>query len=128
MEILHIIEDCPASAANRFVRVHWGTDTVVSKQGNACLVMLMDREIRYWLGEKATSKIAAAGNKVMCEAYSGQPHLSAIPDCGKFLETCSAQQRAEACDVLRSRSAPSMGAWNRRECQWAFAWGWRGGI
>ena len=35
------------------------------------------------LGGKAMSKIAAAVNKVMCEAFSGQPHLSVTPDRGK---------------------------------------------
>ena len=69
--ISHPIEGRPASAANRSVRGHWEADTVV------------DRKSRYLLGGKAASKTAAAVNKVMCEAFSGQPHLSVPPDCGK---------------------------------------------
>ena len=38
---------------------------------------------RYLLGGKAMSKTAAAVNKVMYEALSGQPHLSVTPDRGK---------------------------------------------
>ena len=38
-----------------------------------------------------------------------------------ILETCSAQKGAEACDVLLSCSAPSMGARDQREYQWASA-------
>ena len=81
--ISHLIEDRPASAANRSVRGHWEADTVVGKQGRACLVTLVDRKSRYLLGGKAMSKTAAAVNKVMCEALSGQPHLSVTPDRGK---------------------------------------------
>ena len=81
--ISHLIEDRPASAANRSVRGHWEADTVVGKQGKACLVTLVDRKSRYLLGGKAMSKTAAAVNKVMCEALSGQPHLSVTPDRGK---------------------------------------------
>ena len=50
---------------------HWEADTVVGKQGKACLVTLVDRKSRYLLGGKAMSKTAAAVNKVMCEALSG---------------------------------------------------------
>ena len=81
--ISHPIEDRPASAANRSVRGHWEADTVVGKQGKACLVTLVDRKIRYLLGGKAVSKTASAVNKVMYEALSGQPHLSVTPDRGK---------------------------------------------
>ena len=56
---------------------------MVGKQGKACLVTLVDRKSRYLLGGKAMSKTAAAVNKVMCEALSGQPHLSVTPDRGK---------------------------------------------
>ena len=62
---------------------HWEADTVVGKQGKACFVTLVDRKSRYLLGGKAMSKTAAAVNKVMCEALSGQPHLSVTPDRGK---------------------------------------------
>ena len=81
--ISHPIEDRPASATNRSVRGHWEADTVVGKQGKACLVTLVDRKSRYLLGGKAMSKTAVAVNKVMCEALSGQPHLSVTPDRGK---------------------------------------------
>ena len=56
---------------------------MVGKQGKACLVTLVDRKSRYLLGGKAASKTAATVNKVMCEALSGQPHLSVTPDRGK---------------------------------------------
>lgn len=56
---------------------------MVGKQGKACLVTLVARKSRYLLGGKATSKTAAAVNKVMCEGLSGQPHLSVTPDRGK---------------------------------------------
>lgn len=36
--ISHSIEERPASVANRSVRGHWEADTVVGKQGKACLV------------------------------------------------------------------------------------------
>lgn len=51
--ISHLIEDRPASAANRSVRGHWEADTVVGKQGRACLVTLVDRKSRYLLGGKS---------------------------------------------------------------------------
>lgn len=81
--ISHLIEDRPASAANRSVRGHWEADTMVGKQGRAYLVTLVDRKSRYLLGGKAIGKTAAAVNKVMCKALSGQPHLSVTPDRGK---------------------------------------------
>lgn len=81
--ISHPIEDRPASAANRSVRGHWEADTVVGRQGKACLVTLVDWKSRYLLGGKAMRKTAVAVNKVMCEALSGQPHLSVTPDRGK---------------------------------------------
>ena len=81
--ISHPIEERPASAANRSVRGHLEADTVVGKQGKACLVTLVDRKSRYLLGGKAMSKTAAAVNKVMCKALSGQPHLAVTPDQGK---------------------------------------------
>ena len=65
--ISHPIENRPANAANRSIRGHRETDTVVGKQGKACLVMLMDQKSRYLLGGKAASKTAAAVNKAMCE-------------------------------------------------------------
>ena len=51
--ISHPIEDRPASATNRSVRGHWEADTVVGKQGKACLVTLVDRKSRYLLGGKS---------------------------------------------------------------------------
>ena len=59
---------------------HREADTVGGKQRKACLVTLVDRKSRYLLGGKAMSKTAAAVNKVMCEALSGQPYLSVTPD------------------------------------------------
>ena len=90
--ISHLIEDRPASAANRSVRGHWEADTVVGKQGKACLVTLVDRKSRYLLGGKVMSKTAAAVNKVMCEALSGQPHLSVTPDRGVSRVLCKSIQ------------------------------------
>lgn len=58
--ISHPIEERPVSAANRSVRGHWEADTVVGKQGKACLVTLVGRKSRYLLGGKAMSKTAAA--------------------------------------------------------------------
>lgn len=58
--ISHPIEERTASAANRSVRGHWEADTVVGKQGKACLVTLVDRKSRYLLDVKTTSKTAAA--------------------------------------------------------------------
>ena len=63
-QVRHIapIEERPASATNRSVRGHWEADTVVGKQGKACLVTLVYRKSRYLLVEKAMSKTAAAVN------------------------------------------------------------------
>ena len=63
-QVRHIapIEERPASAANRSVRGHWEADTVVGKQGKACLVTLVYRKRRYLLVGKAMSKTAAAVN------------------------------------------------------------------
>ena len=60
--ISHPIEERPANAANRSARGHWEADTVVGKQGKACLVTLVDRKSRYLLGGKAMSKTATAVN------------------------------------------------------------------
>ena len=81
--ISHAIEERPASAENRSVCGHWEADTVVGKQGKACLVTLVDRKSRYLLGGKAERKTAAAVNQVMGESLWGQPHLSVTPDRGK---------------------------------------------
>ncbi|WP_270381235.1 helix-turn-helix domain-containing protein [Mitsuokella multacida] len=43
----HLIEGRPANAANRSIRGHWEADTVVGKQGKACLVTLVDRKIYF---------------------------------------------------------------------------------
>mgnify|MGYP000838011751 CR=1 FL=1 len=64
----------------RHIAPYREANTVVGKQGKACLVTLVDRKSRYLLGGKAMSKTAAAVNTVMCEALSGQPHLSVTPD------------------------------------------------
>ena len=80
--ISHPIEERPVSAEKRTVCGHWEADTVVGKQGRACLVTLVDRKSRYLLGGKATSKTAVAVNKVMGEVLWGQPHLSVTPDRG----------------------------------------------
>ena len=81
--ISHAIEERPASAENRSICGHWEADTVVGKQGKACLVTLVDRKSRYLLGGKAKRKTAAAVNQVMGESLWGQPHLSVTPDRGK---------------------------------------------
>ena len=81
--ISHAIEERPASAENRSICGHWEADTVVGKQGKACLVTLVDRKSRYLLGGKARRKTAAAVNQVMGESLWGQPHLSVTPDRGK---------------------------------------------
>lgn len=95
----------PASAANRSVRGYWEADTLVNKQGKACLVTLVDPKSRYLLDGKAMRKTAIAVSKVMCEALSRQPHLSVTPDGRKeFLK--HAQLRKELTRVTFHFPAP----------------------
>ena len=109
--ISYPIEDRPASATNRSVRGHWEADTVVGKQGKACLVTLVDRKSRYLLGGKAASKTSIVVNNVDVRGTLGVAASFGHARWRKgSLETCSDQQGTEACDVLLFRSVAPMGA------------------
>ena len=74
------IEDRPASAANRSVRGHWEADTVVGRQGKACLVTLVDRKSRYLLGGKAISKTAENTNGLLRKLFPKGKDITDTPE------------------------------------------------
>ena len=96
--ISHPIEDRPASATNRSVRGHWEADTVVGKQGKACLVTLVDRKSRYLLGGKAASKTAAAvhheDNIEAVDSFTSGPLRIGFCN-GKSKQHCQAQAQGK---------------------------------
>ena len=78
--ISHPIEERPASAANRSVRGHWEADTVVGRQGKACLVTLVDRKSRYLLGGKAISKTAKNTNGLLRKLFPKGKDITDTPE------------------------------------------------
>ena len=83
IKISHDITERPAGAENRSELGHWEADTVVGKQGKACLVTLVDRKSRYLLCGKADGKNAQAVSKTMIDLLLGATALSVTPDRGK---------------------------------------------
>ena len=83
IRISNDISQRPPGAQNRSRRGHWEGDTVVGKQGMACLVTLVDRKTRYLIGGKANSKCADDVNKTILRALKGHPVKSITPDRGK---------------------------------------------
>ncbi len=58
-------------------------DTVIGKQGKACLVTLDDRKSRFLIMEKSLKKQAKSVSKVMIKALEGVPVKTITPDRGK---------------------------------------------
>lgn len=77
------IADRPISATNRSRRGHWEADTVIGKDGRACLVTLVDRKTRYLTGGKASGRKADAVNEVIIASLKDEPLRSITPDRGK---------------------------------------------
>ena len=83
IKISHDITERPSGAEDRSELGHWEADTVVGKQGKACLVTLVDRKSRYLLCGKADGKNAQAVSKTMIDLLLGAKALSVTPDRGK---------------------------------------------
>ena len=83
IQISHDITERPAGAENRSELGHWEADTVVGKQGKACLVTLVDRKSRYLMCGKADKKNAQAVSRTMIDLLLGATALSVTPDRGK---------------------------------------------
>ena len=81
--ISHNIEERPIEAEERSVVGHFEADTVVGKQGKACLVTLVDRKSRYLLCGKADGKNAEDVGKTIERLLMGKQALSVTPDRGK---------------------------------------------
>ncbi len=65
---------------------HFEGDTVIGKQGSACLVTLVDRKTRFSVGGKTATKEAEAVKERMVEALSQLPQdkvKSVTPDRGR---------------------------------------------
>lgn len=61
----------------------WEADTVIGRAGGACLLTLVDRKSRYFIGRKCAKKRSDDVSQAMIESLSGQPHHSITPDRGK---------------------------------------------
>ena len=83
IQISHDITERPAGAEKRSEIGHWEADTVVGKQGKACLVTLVDRKSRYLMCGKADKKNAQAVSRAMIDLLLGAKALSVTPDRGK---------------------------------------------
>ena len=83
IQISHDITERPSGAENRSEIGHWEADTVVGKQGKACLVTLVDRKSRYLMCGKADKKNAQAVSRTMIDLLLGAKALSVTPDRGK---------------------------------------------
>ncbi|WP_346766180.1 IS30 family transposase [Megasphaera sp. SW808] len=109
--ISHDISERPIGAENRSWRGHWECDTVLGKQGKACLVTLVDRKSRYLLGDKAAKKNAQAVNEVMLRELNGQPLRSLTPDQGKEFANHAAV--TEALEGVQFYFPPPHQPWQR---------------
>lgn len=76
------IEDRPYKAEQRLEIGHWEGDTVIGKQGGACLLTLVDRKTRFTLVAKCENKSASAINSAMLKLLQNVPSLTITPDRG----------------------------------------------
>ncbi|MBE6073029.1 MAG: IS30 family transposase [Selenomonas ruminantium] len=83
IQISHDITERPAGAENRSKIGHREADTVVDKQGKACLVTLVDRKSRYLMCGKADKKNAQAVSRAMVDLLLDAKALSVTPDKSK---------------------------------------------
>ena len=96
IQISHSIDERPVEAEERSVIGHFEADTVIGRQGKACLVTLVDRKSRYLICDKVESKTADAVSKAMSWMLMCEPVLSITPDRGK--EFAKHQDVTEALD------------------------------
>ena len=96
--ISYDISERPAEAENRSVIGHFEADTVVGKQGRACLVTLVDRKSRFLICGKAERKNSTDVSQTMIELLTGKNALSVTPDRGK--EFAKHPEVTEALDDL----------------------------
>ena len=96
--ISYDISERPAEAENRSEIGHFEADTVVGKQGKACLVTLVDRKSRFLICGKAEGKNSTDVSNTMIEVLTGRNALSVTPDRGK--EFAKHKEVTEALDGL----------------------------
>ena len=96
--ISYDISERPVDAENRSVIGHFEADTVVGKQGRACLVTLVDRKSRFLICGKAEGKNSTDVSNTMIEVLTGRNALSVTPDRGK--EFAKHKEVTEALDGL----------------------------
>ena len=84
--ITNSIHERPADAQTRASIGHWEADTVLGKQGSACLVTVTDRHSRFLLAGKIAGKKAVPLADKMIEMFASIPPeyiKSFTPDRGK---------------------------------------------
>lgn len=83
MEIPNCITQRPEAANARERLGDWEADTVLGKQGGACLLTLVDRMSRYLLCRKLDRKGSKEVAQETISALQGQPVQTITPDRGK---------------------------------------------
>lgn len=82
INIVNHIEDRPNKANLREELGHWEADTVIGKQGKACLVTLVDRLSRKVLIKKISSKYAMHVKNALIQMLKKEVCKSITPDRG----------------------------------------------
>lgn len=82
IEITNHLKDRPVEAKERLELGHWEADTVIGKQGKACLVTLVDRKSRKVLIEKIKGKDATSVKNAIIELLQNEICKSITPDRG----------------------------------------------
>lgn len=83
MDIQYDIRQRPEAANMRTRLGDWEADTVIGKQGGACLLTLVDRKSRYLICRKMERKGSEEMVKAMVAALQGHPVQTITPDRGK---------------------------------------------
>lgn len=81
--ISHSIEERPEEAKLRMRLGDWEADTVLGKQGKACLVTLVDRKSRYLRCMKVESHTSEAVASAIITLLKDLPHKTITPDRGR---------------------------------------------
>lgn len=82
IKISNELSQRPEEANSRERLGDWEADTVIGKQGKACLVTMNDRKSLYLLLGKSDGKNAGSVKKVMIKLLEGKPCETITPDRG----------------------------------------------
>lgn len=80
--ITNLLNQRPKSSELRLELGHWEADTVIGKQGKACILTLVDRKSRKVLIKKLPSKDSISVRNALIELLSNETCKSITPDRG----------------------------------------------